>query len=79
MNLQIRNPRAYELAQKVADLRNTSMTDAVIGALEAEIERLDKHKMIERVRAISSELVSKAGPNGREMTKDEIGRMWGHD
>ncbi|MGO4566166.1 type II toxin-antitoxin system VapB family antitoxin [Rhizobium sp. 2YAF20] len=39
MNLQIHDPRAHELASELARKRNSSMTDAVIAALEAELQR----------------------------------------
>lgn len=39
MNLQIRDPRAHELASELARKRNISMTDAVIAAPEAELQR----------------------------------------
>ncbi|TCU19238.1 putative transcription factor [Rhizobium sullae] len=39
MNLQMRDPRAHELAQELAKHRNLSMTEAVISALEAELRR----------------------------------------
>lgn len=39
MNLQIRDPKAHELARKLAEKRRVSMTEAVIGALEPELRR----------------------------------------
>ena len=39
MTLQIRNPRAEFLARRLAEMRRTTMTGAVIQALENEIER----------------------------------------
>lgn len=79
MNLQIRDPRAHELARRLAERRKTSMTEAVIAALEAELERESTRKpLAERVAAIADSLIAKAGPSGRDMTKDEIDAMWGH-
>ncbi len=40
MNLQIRDPRARDLAKRIAQRRHVSMTDAVIDALEAEYRRV---------------------------------------
>lgn len=40
MNLQIRDPRARELAKRIAQRRHISMTDAVVEALEAEYRRV---------------------------------------
>jgi len=80
MNLQIQNPKAYELAKRLAEERKLSLDDAVIGALEAEVERAEKaKKVLESVKRISADLLSRAKPGGRDMTKDEIDRMWGHD
>ena len=39
MTLQIRNPRAEILARRLAEMRRTTMTSAVIQALENEIKR----------------------------------------
>jgi antitoxin VapB len=79
MNLQIRDPRARELAQRLAEKRNVSMTDAVIGALQAELGReQDRTKLADRLAPLVAELRSKAGKGGHTMTKDEIDAMWGH-
>lgn len=79
MNLQIRDPRAHELARKLAAKRKVSLTEAVIEALEAELERENARKpLAERLAAIANDLKAKAGEGGREMSKDEIDAMWGH-
>lgn len=79
MNLQIRDPRARELALKLAEKRKISMTDAVIEALEAELDREnEKEPLAERVAAIVAWLHSQAGKGGRDMSKEEIDAMWGH-
>jgi antitoxin VapB len=77
MNLQIRDPRARELAKRLAEKRKVSMTDAVIDALEAELRRESK-PLAERLAEIAGELRSRAKPGGHDMTKDEIDAMWGH-
>ena len=79
MNLQIRDPRARELAQRLANQRGISMTEAVIEALEAELAREGRRPpLAERLGAITARLKAKAQPGGRDMTKDEIDEMWGH-
>ena len=79
MNLQIRDPRAHELARRLAEKRKVTMTDAVIDALEAELRReSDGTPLAERLAGIASDLRSKAKPGGRDMGKDEIDAMWGH-
>jgi antitoxin VapB len=77
--LSIRDPRASALAKELASKRKTTMTDAIVTALENELRReCDKIPLVERVDAITRRLASQAGPNGRKMTKDEIDDMWGH-
>lgn len=79
MNLQIRNPRAYELARRLAQRRGISMTEAVIEALEAELER--RHAQVplaDRLGAIADELAAMAKPGGREITQRERDALWGH-
>jgi antitoxin VapB len=79
MNLQIRNPRAYDLARQLASRRCTSLTDAVIEALEAELEREKAQQpLADRLCALAASLKAKAGEGGREMSKEEIDAMWGH-
>ncbi len=78
MPLNIRDPRAAELARDLARRRGTTMTQAIIGALEAEIERERAEKpLAERLLAITNHLHAKARPGGRRMTRDEIDDLWG--
>ncbi|ESY66229.1 type II toxin-antitoxin system VapB family antitoxin [Mesorhizobium opportunistum] len=79
MNLQIRDPRARELARRLAAKRNISMTEAVIEALESELKRESGQvSLAERLDAIAKGLKAKAGQGGRPVSKDEIDDMWGH-
>jgi antitoxin VapB len=79
MNLQIRDPRADELARRVAARRNISMTEAVIDALEAECQHVcAATPLAQRLGAIADELARLAKPGGREMTKNDVDGMWGH-
>lgn len=79
MNLQIRDPRARELARQLAEKRKISMTEAVIEALESELQRERQQvPLAERLAAISQDFKSKAGVGGRALSKDEIDGMWGH-
>jgi antitoxin VapB len=79
MNLQIRDPRAHELAMRIARRRGVSMTDAVIAALEAELDRdAGRQPLATRVAEIAADLKAMARPGGRGMTKAEIDEMWGH-
>jgi antitoxin VapB len=79
MNLQIRHPRAHELARRLAEKRKVSMTEAVIDALEAELARETmRTPLAQRLAAIAGDLKAKAGEGGRPVEKDEIDAMWGH-
>jgi len=79
MYLQIRNPRARELARKIAQQRQVSMTEAVVKALETEYRRVAaRQPLAERLDAIADGLALIAKPGGREMTKEDIDAMWGH-
>jgi antitoxin VapB len=77
--LQIRNPRARELARKIARQSHISMTEAVIQALETEYRRVAaRQPLAQRLDVIADELAALAKPDGQVMTKDEIDAMWGH-
>jgi antitoxin VapB len=78
MHLQIRDPRARELARKIAQQRHVSMTEVVIQALETEYRRMAAQQPLAvRLSAIADELATIAKPGGRDMTKGEIDAMWG--
>ncbi|RVD39238.1 transcriptional regulator [Mesorhizobium sp. M4B.F.Ca.ET.215.01.1.1] len=79
MNLQIRDPRARELARRLAEKRKISMTEAVIEALESELQReRQRIPLAKRLAVIAEDFRAKAGQGGRVMSKDEIDEMWGH-
>lgn len=80
MNLQIRDKRAHELARQLAKTSKTSMTEAVITALEEALLRKQAQPSLkDRVTAIVDELHRRSPGRGRDMTKDEIDAMWGHE
>jgi len=77
MPLNIRDPRAAELARDLARRRGTTMTEAIITALEAEIERERAGTPLSaRLGAIADDLNAQARPGGRTMTRDEIDALW---
>lgn len=77
MPLNIRDPRAAELARELAIKRGTTMTQAIINALEAELERERAAKPLsERLLALAANFKANAGPNGKTMTKDDIDALW---
>jgi len=79
MNLQIRDSRAHDLAFKVAQARRSSMTEAVIAALEAELERLRRAEpLADRLARIAQDLSELRRPGGRDPTKNEIDPLWSH-
>ena len=74
----IRDPRAAQLARELAAKRRTTMTAAVIGALEGELRREnEKRPLADRLRHLAQRGAAIAGPNRRELTKDEIDALWG--
>ncbi|MFM7346587.1 MAG: type II toxin-antitoxin system VapB family antitoxin [Tagaea sp.] len=78
MPISIRDPRAGILARDLAKRRATTMTRAIIAALEAEIERERARKpLAARLGAIADELGAKARPGGRRLTRAEIDDLWG--
>ena len=81
MNLQIRDPRAYELAKKLAEKKKVTMTEAVIRALEGELAKdAGAEKPVwERLQPLLERVRAERQPGGHVMTKDEIDAMWGHD
>ncbi|MEO3999793.1 type II toxin-antitoxin system VapB family antitoxin [Mesorhizobium sp. CAU 1732] len=88
MNLQIRDARARQLAEELAKRRGTTMTEAVIGALEGELQRTppvsgqdSEKEFSEHVNRIYSIIdgFTKGRKPGRDMTKAEIDAMWGHE
>ncbi len=80
MTLQIRNPRAHELARELSELRGVSMSDAVVQALEQVVKQeRARIPLRERVKPIIDRLHEGAQPGGRAMTKEEIDAMWGHE
>ncbi len=79
MSLQIRNPRARELAERIARLRKISMTEAVVQALELKYQQIaDKQPLAQRLGVIADELAGLAKSGGKELTKNEIDAIWGH-
>ncbi len=78
MPLNIRDPRASELARDLAGRRGTNMTEAIIAALENELTR-DRAELplAQRVRQISGALLANTTGKRRRLSKAEIDEMWG--
>lgn len=75
--LNIRNPQARELARKLAGLRNVTITEAVVGALEAELRREQARvPLAQRLERLADQALAKAGSGGREIGEDERDALW---
>jgi antitoxin VapB len=78
MALSIRDPEAGRLARELAALRNSNMTEAIVHALRSELKReRDKRPLADRLADLAQKLKAEAGPNPREVTKEDIDAMWG--
>lgn len=72
------DPRIAALASDLARRRGSSMTEAIIAALEAEIARHQQTEPLpHRLRSIADELARKSRPGGRRLERDEIDELWG--
>jgi len=79
MALHIRDVRAGRLAKKLAARRGTTMTQAVVDALESALKR-EERPLAERLDEIAREaerLGNRA--RGRTPTKQEIDELWGNE
>ena len=76
--LTIRDPRAAALAKALAKARHTTMTQAAVTALENEL-RQDRQTppLAIRLSALAEKAKAMAGPQPREMTRDEIDDLSG--
>ena len=76
--LTIRDPRAGTLARRLAEVRQTTMTQAVISALEHELRReREATPLATRIGAVAARAKAMAGPKAREMSRDEIDALSG--
>ena len=78
MGISIRDPEVGKLARELAALRKTNMTEAIVHALRSELKReQDKRPLADRLHELAQKLKAEAGPNPREVTKQDIDAMWG--
>ncbi|ARN83910.1 type II toxin-antitoxin system VapB family antitoxin [Methylocystis bryophila] len=76
--LSIRDPRAAELAKLLAARRKTTMTEAIIVALENELKReRERVPLPERLARLAVKARKLAGPKGRDVPKEELDEFWG--
>jgi len=77
MPLNIRDPRAAELAKELAARRKITMTAAIIEALQNEIKReRDKVPLRELLAQIALTTRACAGRKVRPVPRSEIDDMW---
>jgi antitoxin VapB len=78
MGISIRDPEVGGLARELARLRKTNMTEAIAHALRAELQReRGKRPLADRLQELAEKLRAEAGPNPREVSKEDIDAMWG--
>ncbi len=76
--LTIRDPRAAALAKQLAKAHQTTMTQAVVTALENELRQgREGTPLAVRLKAIANKARAIAGPGAREMSRDEIDGLSG--
>jgi antitoxin VapB len=79
MNLQIRDPRARDMAKQLARLKGSSMTEAVVDALEHRLRDVGQSvslaALAERLR---HDLATRSNGKGSDLTPDAVDAMWGH-
>ena len=79
MPLHIRDNRAATLARRLAKRKGTTMTDAVIGALEGALLR-EERPLAERLADIAREAKRLANPRrARPVAKTEVDALWGNE
>lgn len=79
MPLHIRDDRAATLARRLAKRKGTTMTRAVVEALECALAR-EERPLAERLADIARE-ARRLGDRkrGRSVTKQEIDELWGNE
>ncbi len=79
MALHIRDDRALKLAKKLAARKGTTMTQAVVEALEGALAR-EERPLVERIADIARDAARMGDrARGRAMTKEEIDELSGHE
>ena len=79
MALHIRDDRAATLARRLAKRRGTTMTKAVVDALEGALKR-EERPLRERLAEIADELERMGDrARGHTPTKQEIDELWGNE
>ena len=79
MALHIRDERAQRLAKKLAERKGITMTEAVVQALETELDR-EARPLRERLAHIARD-AARLGDRkqARNVKKQEVDALWGND
>ena len=78
MALHIRDDRAATLARRLAKRRGTTMTKAVVEALEGALKR-EERPLVERIAEIARDAERMGDRSrGHTPTKQEIDELWGN-
>jgi hypothetical protein len=78
MALHIRDSRAAKLARQLAGRRGTTMTQAVVEALEGALAR-ETRPLRERIAEIARDAAAIGKrARGRQVKKPEIDELWGN-
>jgi antitoxin VapB len=79
MPLNIRDERAATLARRLAKRKGTTMTQAVVDALEEALAH-EERPLAARLAEIAND-VKRMGDRkrGRRVTKQEIDELWGNE
>ena len=79
MALHIRDARAGRLAKQLAKRRGTTMTRAVVEALQGALAR-EERPLAERLADIAREVKRLGDPKrARAVNKQEIDELWGNE
>ena len=79
MPLYIRDDRAATLARRLAKRKGTTMTQAVVDALESALKR-EERPLAEVLAEIADDIKRQGDPKrGRPVTKQEIDELWGNE
>jgi len=79
MALHIRDDKALQLARELAATRGTTMTRAVVEALERALAD-ERRPLSERLAALAREARQRGDlARGRAVDKAEIDALWGHE
>lgn len=78
MGFSIRSAEVEGLARELARRRGSTMTEAIKHALRKDLDATpSKRPLGEAIEEIVQEIKAMAGPNRRDVTKDEIDELWG--